>query len=761
MSTELPYANGQPDGAPPPDCNDEYEALREQARSATERVQQAEAALLKAQGHAVVAQAELHALRDSTYWRVGRPLRNILQCLPAGLRRIVRRSLRLVWWTVTLQLPRRLSEYRDGRRQRLLPLPEPTFAELSHSAPLERPVPPPSSGSPPRETGQAAPLPELFPLKTSEPSGRIAILLHLRAGDNAEGFRPAIEAVPEAYDLIVSVPLGDEALKASVETAFPRATVLAFEDRGGDILPLATLASTDVLFRYDLICKLRSSGRDRASPRQQRAAVKAIIAAFADESDLGIVLGERPSRVAIASLGREVHHRVAALGEKIGLSRQHLWHDAAGADLVWMRPFPLRMLVALGVEPSAFWPTTDGATCPMAEALEWLLAAICRDAGMRVAGVTEMMPRPTLPATALPVPKLHFAAYYLPQFHPTPANDLWWGRGFTEWTNVTRAKPLFAGHRQPRLPSELGFYDLRVAEVQEAQAALARWGGVSAFCYYYYWFDGRRELDLPLRNMMASGRPDLPFFLCWANEPWSRNWDGLSRSVLIPQSYAPGWIDAFVRDVAPLLRDPRYFRLMGRPVLMVYRAMHIPGTQEALRALREALAGQGVTDVHLTAGWVHFGGDTEIPRDPAALGLDSYSAFPPHQTHATDIVGGMKALAPRFSGMIRDYDSVVSMALDELKTPVEGLRNRGVMAGWDNTARRGDSALIYHGATPAKLRRWLRGLVQHELAAPGPGERLIMINAWNEWAEGTYLEPDRDFGRGWLEAVRSARGSES
>ncbi|GGJ44801.1 hypothetical protein GCM10011320_60340 [Neoroseomonas lacus] len=761
VPAESPNGNGQRDQVAPLDGDDEYEVLREQARRAAERVQQAEAALAQAQGHAMVAQADLDAIRDSTYWRIGRPLRATLQRLPAGLRRFVRRSLRLAWWTVTLQLPRRLSEYREARRRPLLPPPAPTLAEPHRAAPLDHQVRDPRPGSRPRAPEQAAPLPDLFSLRTSEPSGRIAVLLHLRTGDNAEDFRPAIEAIPEAYDLIVSVPRGDEALKAGVEVAFPRATVLAFEDRGGDMLPLLALASADVLFRYDLICKLRAPRHGQALPRQQRAAVEALIAAFAGDSDLGIVLGERPNGIAPASLGREVHRRVAALGEKIGLSRQQLWHDAADADLVWMRPFPLRMVAALGLDLSAFWPTAEGAACPMAEAVAWLLGAICRDAGMRVAEAAEMAPRPTLPAAAQPAPRLHFAAYYLPQFHPTPANDRWWGRGFTEWTNVTRAKPLFAGHRQPRLPGELGFYDLRLAEVQEAQAALARWGGVSAFCYYYYWFDGRRELDLPLENMMARGRPDLPFFLCWANEPWSRNWDGLSRSVLIPQSYAPGWIDAFVRDVAPVLRDPRYFRLMGRPVLMVYRAMHIPGTREALRALREALARQGVADVHLSAAWVHFGGDSDLPRDPAALGLDSYSAFPPHQTHGTDIVGRIKTLTPGFSGMIRDYDSVVSMALDELKMPVQGLRNRGVMAGWDNTARRGDTALIYHGATPAKLRRWLRGLVQHELATPGPGERLIMINAWNEWAEGTYLEPDRDFGRGWLEAVRSARASES
>lgn len=761
MPAESPHGNGSWDEAAPLDGDDEYEALREQARRAAERVQQVETDLAQAQSHAMVAQAELDALRDSTYWRIGRPVRATLQRLPAGLRRTVRRTLRVAWWTVTLQLPRRLSEYRDARRRPLLPPPEPTLAEPDRAPPLGQPVPTRRPGSRPRVAGPAAPLPDLFSLRNSEPSGRIAVLLQLRAGDDAEAVRSALEAIPEAYDLIICVPRGDDTIKADVEAAFPRATVLAFEDRGGDMLPLLALASADVLFRYDLICKLRSPGQGRARPRQQRAAVEALIAAFADDSDLGIVLGQRPGGVAIASLGREVHHRVADLGEKIGLSRRHLWNDSAGADLVWMRPFPLRMLAALNLEPSAFWPTADGAICPMAEALDWLLAAVCQDAGMRVAEVTEMMPRPTLPATARPAPKLHFAAYYLPQFHPTPANDRWWGRGFTEWTNVTRAKPLFAGHRQPRLPSELGFYDLRLTETQEAQAALARWGGVSAFCYYYYWFDGRRELDLPLQNMLANGRPDLPFFLCWANEPWSRNWDGLSRSVLIPQRYASGWIDAFARDVAPAMRDPRYFRLMGRPVLMVYRAMHIPDTREALRALREALARQGVADVHLSAAWVHFGGDSDLPRDPAALGLDSYSAFPPHQTHATDIVGQVKALTPRFSGTIRDYDSVVSMALDELATPVEGVRNRGVMAGWDNTARRGDSALIYHGATPAKLRRWLRGLVQHELATPGPSERLIMINAWNEWAEGTYLEPDRDFGRGWLEAVRSARDSES
>jgi lipopolysaccharide biosynthesis protein len=304
------------------------------------------------------------------------------------------------------------------------------------------------------------------------------------------------------------------------------------------------------------------------------------------------------------------------------------------------------------------------------------------------------------------------------------------------------------------LPSELGFYDLRLPEVRETQAELAHRHGLSAFCYYYYWFNGRRVLERPLDEVLASGKPDFPFLICWANEPWTRNWDGFNRDILLPQEYEPGWEKRFAGDVAPLLRDHRYFRLNGEPMLLIYRIGHIPQARSAMHQLRAALREEGVPEVHLAAAWVYFPDDDEMTADPSASGLDAYFEIPPHWLPAQPLDQLPSELSKKFAGELKDYNRTVSVALGKLDEQVEGRRHRGVMTGWDPTARKGRRSVIFHGSTPSSFRRWLRGTIAHECRQRG--ERVVFINAWNEWAEGAYLEPDRDFGRGWLEALASA-----
>ena len=394
---------------------------------------------------------------------------------------------------------------------------------------------------------------------------------------------------------------------------------------------------------------------------------------------------------------------------------------------------------------------------PTANAIERLLPIACRLSGMRMTEVGEIATVAQETSSATGVPKLNLIAFYLPQFHPIPQNDAWWGAGFTEWTNVTRAKPQFSGQRQPRLPADLGYYDLRLPEVRNMQAQLGRQYGLAAFCYYYYWFDGRKLLQRPLEEVLATGKPDFPFLLMWANEPWTRAWNGRSSDILMPQDYSGDWIRNFARDIAPVVRDSRYFHFQGAPVLLLYRLKPIPNAATAFRELRAALAALGIEKIHLAGTWPQFPGDEPLPPDPASFGLDAYVEFQPRGlTGYRRQIPELAATNPRFTGNIYDYDAAVDSALKMLDEPVVGVRHRGVTMGWDNTPRRGLSGTVYHGATPANFRRWLRGVIEHELATEGPPERLIFINAWNEWAEGTYLEPDEDFGRGWLEAVTSA-----
>ena len=180
---------------------------------------------------------------------------------------------------------------------------------------------------------------------------------------------------------------------------------------------------------------------------------------------------------------------------------------------------------------------------------------------------------------------IRLVAFYLTQFHPTPENDLWWGRGFTEWTNATKATPMFAGHNQPHLPTDLGFYDLRLRQTRHDQIEMAKSYGIGGFCYYYYWFSGKRMLQGPLDDMLADSKNDMPFCLCWANENWTRRWDAADHEILIAQRYRKNDDLEFIKSVEPFMKDKRYIRLNGKPVLLIYRPQHLPDARKKRRGV--------------------------------------------------------------------------------------------------------------------------------------------------------------------------------
>jgi glycosyltransferase involved in cell wall biosynthesis len=337
--------------------------------------------------------------------------------------------------------------------------------------------------------------------------------------------------------------------------------------------------------------------------------------------------------------------------------------------------------------------------------------------------------------------------FYLPQFHPIQENDLFWGKGFTEWTNVTRAKPNFKGHYQPQLPADLGFYDLRVPEVLQAQAQLARQYGIYGFCFYYYWFGGRRVLDRPLESMLRSGQPDFPFCICWANENWTRNWDGAEEEVLIAQDYSGDSCERFIREMIPVMQDPRYIRVGGAPVLLVYRANLLPDALNVTRRWRDICAEAGLGSIHLCA--VQTFGLT----DPRPYGFDAAVEFPPHTKHVLYDRWAFPGIDPNFEGHLEDYPGVVRNQL--ARSWPDYRLYRGVMPAWDNTPRRGTKAHILVGSDPAIYESWLHEMVKRTLEH-SVQEPLLFINAWNEWAEGAYLEPDQQYGHARLVATRNA-----
>jgi len=384
-------------------------------------------------------------------------------------------------------------------------------------------------------------------------------------------------------------------------------------------------------------------------------------------------------------------------------------------------------------------------------------------------------------------------AIYLPQFHPIPENDAWWGKGFTEWRNVAKARPLFSGHYQPHLPADLGFYDLRLPEIREEQARLARDHGIHGFCYYHYWFDGKRLLDRPFQEVFESGSPDFPFMLAWANENWTRAWSGDEREVLIAQNYGPEDHRAHVRSLIPYFKDPRYIRVGDKPVFAIYRDDHVDDLREMVRIFREEARAHDL-ELYLCRFDLRFGTHLGPPEDH---GLDAAIDFQPLSKYFLDYLRdrnrslGAKmrnvvrktlhrlvetfpilARTPARNALDRRFDMEDFVAYDIARTPETYTQFPGVSPMWDNAARRtAGGATIFVNSSPELFGRW----VDHKVAGfdpPSAEENFLFVNAWNEWAEGNHLEPcakyeDRflkAFAKGFasgLEKWRARRGDGS
>ncbi len=343
-------------------------------------------------------------------------------------------------------------------------------------------------------------------------------------------------------------------------------------------------------------------------------------------------------------------------------------------------------------------------------------------------------------------------ALYLPQFHPIPENDRWWGAGFTEWTNVAKARPNFVGHDQPRVPADLGYYDLRAPQVMEQQAALARRYGIGGFCYYYYWFAGHRLLEQPLEAMLTSGRPAFPFCLCWANENWTRRWDGEDHDVLMAQQHSDQDDEAVIRDLIRYFRSPHYIRIGGRPLITVYRVALFPDFKRTAAHWRQTCRDEGIGEIYIAH--VESFEMVSAGARPADYGCDAAIEFPPHGM-ADPYPVSEPLLNPDFQGAVADYrDLAVRYATRELAGYKRFL---GVATGWDNTARRQNNSYCFEHATPGAFQAWLETAIERTKQQFSDDERLLFINAWNEWAEGAYLEPDQRFGHSYLHAHANAR----
>jgi lipopolysaccharide biosynthesis protein len=357
------------------------------------------------------------------------------------------------------------------------------------------------------------------------------------------------------------------------------------------------------------------------------------------------------------------------------------------------------------------------------------------------------------------LPNLRTIAFYLPQFHPIAENDAWWGQGFTEWRNVAKARPLFPGHYQPHLPADLGFYDLRLPEAREAQADLARQHGIHGFCYYHYWFNGRRILERPFNEVLSSGKPEFPFCLCWANENWTRIWDGSAQQVLLEQHYSAEDDLAHIRALLPTFADRRYIRIGGRPLFLVYRTELLPEPERTAEIWRNEVAKAGLGDLYLARVENFVSG-----VDPKKIGFDAAVEFAPNGVNTGKVrfrgrfhrfLAGSGVLPGVYiAGKVINYRALMLGML--AKSDPGFKRFRCVTPMWDNTARRQTGAHIYVGSTPQLYGAWLAEMARRTIDKSPPEEQIVFVNAWNEWAEGCHLEPDLKWGRQYLEATKAA-----
>lgn len=355
--------------------------------------------------------------------------------------------------------------------------------------------------------------------------------------------------------------------------------------------------------------------------------------------------------------------------------------------------------------------------------------------------------------------KARLIAFYLPQFHPIPENDEWWGKGFTEWTNVGKAKPLFQGHYQPHVPADLGYYDLRLPEVREAQAEMAREVGIEGFCYWHYWFgNGKQLLEKPFESVVASGKPDYPFALAWANESWKGFAHGLkNRNVLIEQTY-PGKDDyiAHFMHLLPAFRDKRYIKVDNRLLFFIYKPNELPNPVSFI-ALWQSLAKEnGLNGFYFVAhnNVTEKQSEDAFIKDMKEKGFDAVN-FMRLGSYKPNIYERIKRnVQHRVMGYPRmlDYKKCSENVIKEIDRSEDVIPS--VVPCWDHTPRSGKEGIVLYGSTPYLFQKSLEKAIS-TIQNKSFDKRIVMLKSWNEWAEGNYVEPDLKWGRAYLEAIKS------
>lgn len=609
-----------------------------------------------------------------------------------------------------------------------------------------------------------------------EAPARIAVLVHVFYPELVDDIIRRLCAIPVAFDLIVTNSSGVQLQIAESEMPKISSTViLDVENRGRDLWPLVQVVNAGLLDPYDVVLKLHtkqshwreahaglagsgSSWRNRLLDTLLGSTdnVSAILDAFATNPSLGLLTDDE------SVLGPEYWGNNQAAAEhllrRLELDMRPEELTFAAGSMYWARAFVLQGLRSFGLSSLDFEDESGQVNATTAHALERVVGIVTREAGLSTSGRAQLPERPHSSARwrrfeprTEARPRIRVIPFYLPQFHTITENDRWWGSGFTEWTNVAAAKPVYFGHHQPLLPTTTGFYDLRLRDTVALQTSLAEEAGIAGFMYYHYWFAGHQLLETPIQSRLHDDLR-LPFCLMWANENWTRRWDGRASDILIGQRYDEVPSSRFIEDVLPILLDRRYIRVGGSALIAIYRPGQIPDLPDVISSWRATARQGGVGELLVLSVDVakEFHG---IEGDLAGSGLDGSLGFPPHNARWEWLPDHQVGTEPGYAGNVLSYKAMVDDSVRKLEAGMPEDHFPGVMVNFDNTARRQRNPDIWFGANPYTFHRWLAAAA-HSVAHREFDRRVVFVNAWNEWAEGAVLEPNDRYGHTHLLALR-------
>jgi len=731
--------------------------------------------------------AALNEVHTSTSWRITRPLRalksqmtrihgvfqrfraayygagGLFRICPLVIRIIRTEGFRILWWRVKNKLKIEPFGLRPSQ----------------HHEALYRPVATPvylDPNMPPRTRLSSARSPKL------------AVHLHLYHFNQQQMWATRLNSITLPFDLFVSIPEDRSSASSELEALFRASLanlgqlqIQTVPNRGRDLAPLI-ITFGQQLRDYEIVGHFHSkeSPHNRAlthwldhildrllgSTKDDDMTVESIIEMISTRAKL--VYPEAPTAILEDRTGWGLNWELASeLSERYALGNLNAYQrvEFPRGSMFWARTEAIDTFLNLPLRFDDFPIEPIPADGTLAHALERLIL-VCAD---QTDGELIRLHRgDTL------LDKIHYEsaldfsnsapsdvralAFYLPQFHPIPENDRWHGKGFTEWTKVRASSPLFVGHYQQHRPHpDIGYYLLDSPEPLKKQAELLRRAGLAGMVFYHYWFSGHLILEQPAQTLLANSDIDMPFAMCWANENWTRRWDGNNEDVLLEQIYSADDARAFIRYLLPFLRDPRYLCVDGRPILLIYRPADLPDTVDYLAIWNSCCEDAGIEAPY------YIGILTRGAHDPVALGMDAGLERVLHDWgggHIPETMHQLDSYQP-LHGSVLQYEDVADYY--EANRPVrDGPVFRSIIPQWDNTPRYGTRANVVHQSTPERYEQWLVHLVAETREHMTGDERLIFINAWNEWAEGAHLEPDTHHGYAYLNATgRALHGADA